>query len=140
MARMSKKEKLKDRARKIEALTDAAMEWLKKHRKPWQVVGETPETLHLARLMADFAADTLLRHDDNIEDTEVEHNEAQNVAKELFNACTVSLRRESKLGYDTIFANLRNIEVDEIAHIMVIYARLDRYDREQIRTDKKAVI
>ena len=138
---MSKKEKLKDRARKIEALTDAAMEWLKKHRKPWQVVDETPaETLHLAQIMADFAADTLLRHDDNIEDTEVEHNEAQNVAKELFNACTVSLRCESKLGYDTIFANLRNIEVDEIAHIMVIYARLDRYDREQIRTDKKAVI
>lgn len=100
----------------------------------------TAETLHLAQIMADFAADTLLRHDDNIEDTEVEHNEAQNVAKELFNACTVSLRRESKLGYDTIFANLRNIEVDEIAHIMVIYARLDRYDREQIRTDKKAVI
>jgi hypothetical protein len=128
-------------AKKINVLTDAAMEWLKKHRMPWQVVGETPaETLHLARLMADFAADTLLRHDDNIEDTEVEHNEAQNVAKELFNACTVSLRRESKLGYDTIFANLRNIEVDEIAHIMVIYARLNRLDRETIRAGKKAVI
>lgn len=77
MARMSKKEKLKDRARKIEALTDAAMEWLKKHRKPWQVVGETPaETLHLAQIMAQFAADTLLRHDDNSEDEEVGRNEA----------------------------------------------------------------
>lgn len=141
MARMTVEEKNKDRAKKINVLTDAAMEWLKKHRMPWQVVGETPaETLHLARLMADFAADTLLRHDDNIEDTEVEHNEAQNVAKELFNACTVSLRRESKLGYDTIFANLRNIEVDEIAHIMVIYARLNRLDRETIRAGKKAVI
>lgn len=141
MARMTTEEKKKDRARKINVLTDAAMEWLKKHRMPWQVVGETPaETLHLAMLMADFAADTLLRHDDNIEDTEVEHNEAQNVAKELFNACTVSLRRENKLGYDTIFANLRNIEVDEIAHIMVIYARLNRLDRETIRAGKKAVI
>ena len=90
--------------------------------------------------MAQFAADTLLRHDDNLEDEEVRRNEAENVAKELFKVCAVSLRRESKLGYDTIFANLRNIEVDEIAHIMVIYARLDRLDRETIRAGKKAVI
>lgn len=61
MARMTTEEKKKDRARKIEALTDAAMEWLKKHRNPWQVVDETPaETLHLAQIMAQFAADTRL--------------------------------------------------------------------------------
>ena len=141
MARMTAEEKQKDRAKKIKALTEAAMEWLKKRRAPWQVVDETPaETLHLAGIMAQFAADTLLRHDDNLEDTETECNEAENVAKELFKACTVSLRREGKPGYDTIFANLRNIEVDEIARIMVIYARLDRYDREMIRAGKKAVI
>lgn len=39
---MTVEEKNKDRAKKINVLTDAAMEWLKKHRKPWQVVGETP--------------------------------------------------------------------------------------------------
>jgi hypothetical protein len=35
---------------------------------------------------------------------------------------------------------MKEIEVDEIAHIMVIYARLDRLDRETIRAGKKAVI
>lgn len=65
MATMSEKDKQKDRAKKIKILTDAAMEWLKKHRKPWQVVAEIPaDTLHLAGLMAEFAADTLLRHDE----------------------------------------------------------------------------
>lgn len=138
---MTEKEKQKDRAKKIKVLTDAAMEWLKKHRKPWQVVEETPaETLHLAGIMAQFAADTLLRHDDNLEDMAVEHNEAQNVAKELFLAFAAAARREDKLDYDTIFTHLTGIEVDEIAHIMVIYARLNRYDREMIRAGKKEVI
>lgn len=141
MARMTEKEKQKDRAKKIKVLTDAAMEWLKKHRKPWQVVEETPaETLHLAGIMAQFAADTLLRHDDNLEDMAVEHNEAQNVAKELFLDFAAAARREDKLDYDTIFTHLTGIEVDEIAHIMVIYARLNRYDREMIRAGKKEVI
>ena len=138
---MTEKEKQKDRAKKIKVLTDAAMEWLKKHRKPWQVVEETPaETLHLAGIMAQFAADTLLRHDDNLEDMAVEHNEAQNVAKELFLDFAAAARREDKLDYDTIFTHLTGIEVDEIAHIMVIYARLNRYDREMIRAGKKEVI
>ena len=80
MARMTEKDKQKDRARKIKVLTDAAMEWLKKHRKPWQVVGETPaDTLHLAGLMADFAADTLLRHDDNLDDHDSELAEAYRI-------------------------------------------------------------
>ena len=141
MARMTEKEKQKDRAKKIKVLTDAAMEWLKKHRAPWQVVGETPaETLHLAGIMAQFAADTLLRHDDNVDDTETRYNEARNVAKEFFLAFAAAARRENKLDYDTIFTHLTGIEVDEIAHAMVSYARLNRYGREKIRAGKKEVI
>ena len=138
---MTVKDIRKNRAEKIKVLTEAAMAWLKKHRAPWQAVNETPgETAHLAGIMAQFAADTLLRHDDNLEDMAVEHNEAQNVAKELFLAFAAAARRENKLDYDTIFTHLTGIEVDEIAHIMVIYARLNRYDREMIRAGKKEVI
>ena len=141
MARMTVKDIRKNRAEKIKVLTEAAMEWLKKHRKPWQVVDETPaETLHLAGIMAQFAADTLLRHDDNVDDTETRYNEARNVAKEFFLAFAAAARRENKLDYDTIFTHLTGIEVDEIAHAMVSYARLNRYGREKIRAGKKEVI
>lgn len=141
MARMTEKDKQKDRARKIKVLTDAAMEWLKKHRKPWQVVGETPaDTLHLAGLMADFAADTLLRHDDNLDDHDSELAEAYNTAKKFLKACMYSARTSGTEEKKYLFRDMSVEELEIICHAMVIYARLDRYDREQIRTDKKAVI
>ena len=118
------------------------MGWLKKRRAPWQAVDETPaETLHLAGIMAQFAADTLLRHDDNLEDTETECNEAENVAKELFAAIVANTRMNSKFGVDpNICGNLPGRERDLIGRAMVAYARLDRLDREMIRAGKKAVI
>lgn len=142
MARMTEKEKQKDRAKKIKVLTEAAMEWLDKHRMPWQVVDETPaETLHLAGIMAQFAADTLLRHDDNIDDTQTKCDEAQKVAEKLFAAIVESERNNSKFGIDSnICGNLTGRERSLIGEAMVIYARLDRYDREMIRAGKKAVI
>lgn len=138
---MSKKEKLKDRARKIEALTEAAMEWLKKHRRPWQVVGETlADTLHLAGLMADFAADTLLRHDDNLDDHDSELAEAHNTAKKFIKAYMYSARTSGIEEKKYLFRDMSVEELEIICHAMVIYARLDRLDRETIRAGKKAVI
>lgn len=142
---MTEKDKQKDRAKKIKVLTDAAMGWLKKHRAPWQVVGETPaETLHLAGMMAQFAADTLLRHDDNVDDTETRYNEARNVAVKLFEAVVASEEDNHKFGCGellcNVFETLTRPQVELIGEAMVIYARLDRYDREMIRAGKKAVI